>query len=109
MLYDGALRFSRDARSAIVNGGVRQRRDAISRALAIVSELQCTLDMEAGGELSRRLDGLYAFVLDRLIEASSGRSVEPIDEAIRVLASLQEAWSAVARTEPSAMAAHDRA
>ena len=92
MLYDGALRFTGDARSAIERGDVLTRRTGIIRALAIVSELQSTLDIKAGGDLAMSLDSLYTFVTDRLTEASVKQDVQPLDEAIRVLATLREGW-----------------
>ena len=92
MLYDGALRFTGDARSAIERGDVLTRRTGITRALAIVSELQSTLDIKAGGDLAMSLDSLYTFVTDRLTEASVKQDVQPLDEAIRVLATLREGW-----------------
>ena len=66
MLYDGALRFTADARDAMVRRDIRARQRHLSRALAIVSELQSTLDMDTGGEVAERLDKLYGFVRDRL-------------------------------------------
>ena len=57
----------------------------MSRALAIVSELQSTLDMEAGGEIAASLDTLYGFVRDRLLDASIQPGRQALDEAVRVL------------------------
>jgi len=84
MLYDGALRFTADARDAMARRDIRSRQHCLSRALAIVSELQSTLDMESGGELAERLDKLYVFVHDRLIDASVKQDPKPLDEARRV-------------------------
>jgi flagellar protein FliS len=92
MLYDGALRFLAEARSAIERRDVPARRVAMGRALAIVSELQNTLNMEAGGEISAELDRLYSFVTMRLTDASSTQDVKPLDEAVRVLSTLREGW-----------------
>ena len=96
MLYDGALRFASEARSAIERRDIAARRDAVSRALAIVSELQSVLDMQAGGALAESLDESYTFVTGQLMEASFKQDVRPIDEAVRVLSTLREAWVAVA-------------
>jgi flagellar protein FliS len=95
MLYDGALRFCADARDAIAKKDIARRGRAISRAMAIVSELHCTLDMEAGGEVAQSLDKLYGFVRDRLIDASIRQDVRSIDEAARVLTTLREGWVGV--------------
>lgn len=93
MLYDGALRFTREAKEAIANGDIRRRSEAISRAMAIISELQSTLDMSAGGDIALSLDQLYGFVRDRLYDASFRQDARPLEEALTVLTSLRGAWS----------------
>jgi flagellar secretion chaperone FliS len=104
MLYDGALRFTADARDAMVRRDIRARQQHLSRAMAIVSELQSTLDMETGGEVAEHLDKLYGFVRDRLIDASVTQDLQPLDEARRVLATLREGWLAISRATASAAA-----
>jgi len=101
MLYDGALRFLAEARGAIERKDVPARRAAMGRALAIVAELQSTLNMEAGGELSTSLDQLYSFVIMRLTDASSTQDVAPLDEAVRVLGTLREGWVGISSTTAS--------
>jgi flagellar secretion chaperone FliS len=102
MLYDGALRFTADARDAMVRRDIRARQQHLSRALAIVSELQSTLDMDTGGEVAERLDKLYGFVRDRLIDASARQDLQPLDEARRVLTTLREGWLAISRASAAA-------
>lgn len=97
MLYDGALKFLSQARDAIERRDIPARRDASARAMAIVSELQSTLNLEAGGEIAERLDELYAFVNARILQAAVDNSVVPIDEARRVLSMLRESWVTLAR------------
>src|SRR5580765_4099172 len=70
LLYDGAIRFMDVARDAIDRHDIPARRDALSRALAIVGELKSTLDMERGGEVAQSLDGLYGYVTTRLLDAA---------------------------------------
>ena len=45
MLYDGGLAFIHQARAAIERNDIAARRDASTRALAVVSQLQSTLNM----------------------------------------------------------------
>lgn len=102
ILYDGALRFTAEAREAILRRDVRARAEAISRAMAIVSELQSTLDMEAGGDIAVMLDRLYGFVRDRMLDASFKQDVRPLDEAVTVLRTLREGWSQISVTHSAA-------
>ena len=96
MLYDGLLRFLGDAGNAIESANVAGRRDAISRALAVLSELQSTLNMEQGGEVAVSLDALYTYVNGRLLEASLNNDRAPIDESARLLRTLRDAWAEIA-------------
>lgn len=96
LLYDGGLRFLHQTREAIARGDIAARRDASARALAVVSELQNTLNMEQGGDIARQLDELYAYVNGRILQAAMDNSVAPIDDATRVLSMLRESWAAIA-------------
>lgn len=102
MLYDGALRVMGEARDAIARRDMAARCRAVSRALAIVSELQSTLDVQSGGPIADSLDTLYAFVIERLMEASFKQDARPIDEAVRVVATLREGWAGIASSSASA-------
>jgi len=108
MLYDGADRYLSQARDAIERQNGRAKREAISGALAIVMELQNTLDMEAGGEVAASLDSLYGFVNERLIDANRQDDAAAVDQAIRVLTPLREAWIQLARESVASTAGEPR-
>ena len=101
MLYDGALRFMSVARDAIERRDIPARRDALSRTLAIISELQSTLKIEEGGQLAESLDELYGYASTRLLEAAAKNDVTPVDEVRKVFEILREAWGSIATTAPS--------
>jgi flagellar protein FliS len=107
MLYDGALQSLSTARDAIVRRDIPARRDAIGRALAIISELQSTLNLEAGGAVSVSLDELYGYSSRRLLDAAAQNDVKPLDEIRRVLEILRDAWQTIAAA-PAAPAAGTR-
>ncbi|MGE0039805.1 MAG: flagellar export chaperone FliS [Vicinamibacterales bacterium] len=96
MLYDGALRFVGEAQAALGRKDLAGKRDAISRALAIVSELQNTLDMERGGDIARSLDGLYAYANSKLLEANMQNDGDRLEEVARIFSTLREAWGEIA-------------
>ena len=103
-LYEGALRFIRQAKECQDEGQVAGRATAIAKALAIVGELQQSLNLEEGGEIARNLDSLYFYVTDRLLEANVRGTVQPLDEASGVLSTLNEAWVEISK-RPAATAA----
>jgi flagellar protein FliS len=103
MLYDGAVRFLRQAEAAggeqaWVNAGER-----LSRAEAIIDELLATLNMDAG-EISERLEGIYVFCKRCLIEARLEKAPVKIGHVIRLLSDLREAWVHVASSAAPAAA-----
>ena len=59
MLYEGALRFIGEAREADGTQQLARRATAISKTLAIIGELQSTLDVANGGQVAADLDRLY--------------------------------------------------
>jgi flagellar protein FliS len=101
MLYDGALRFSAQARAAMDRNDIPARKDALSKAIAIVGELQATLDMEQGGEISASLDRLYDYVQMRMLDATMHKDPRAIDDARRVLETLRDAWQTIAAANAS--------
>jgi flagellar protein FliS len=78
------------------------KRAAMSRAMAIVGHLQGTLNMEEGQDVAQRLDALYLFVMDKIVEANLKQRPSALDEAAKVLSTLRDAWSEIATSAPSA-------
>lgn len=97
LLYDGALSSLVQAREAIEQRDMVAKGRAMSRAMAIVSHLQGTLNMDEGQDVAEQLDRLYVYVTDRLVQANLRRDAAAIDDAIRVLETLRGAWAQVAQ------------
>ena len=96
MLYDGADKYLSQARQAIERRDAVAKREAISRALAVVSELQNNLNLDAGGEIAASLDSLYSFVNEKLVDANLKDDATAVDQAIRVITPLRDAWTQLA-------------
>jgi flagellar protein FliS len=96
LLYDGALRFLADAERAMIAGDLAARGTAVSRALAIVNELQSTLDLANGGGVAEELDRLYDFVQDCLLQVTRDHNATALADAQRVVGALADAWRTVA-------------
>jgi flagellar secretion chaperone FliS len=109
MLYDGALKSMTTACEAIDRRDIPARRDAISRVLAIVSELQSTLNIAEGGQVAASLDELYGFANRRLLDAALKNDAAPINEVRRVFETLRDAWQTIAAPQVAAQGAGTRA
>jgi flagellar protein FliS len=95
MLYEGAIRFTKQARTAMADKKIAEKGKAISRATAILSELMATLDFKVGGQLAQDLENLYIFMIDKLIEANVHNKPECLDDVERLLNTLYSAWKDV--------------
>lgn len=95
MLYEGAIRFTKQARVAMNDKKIAEKGKAISKATAILSELMATLDFKIGGQLAQDLENLYIFMIDKLIEANVHNKVECLDDVEKLLNTLYTAWKDV--------------
>jgi flagellar secretion chaperone FliS len=96
MLYDGCLRFLNQAAYAMREGQLGESERRLKRAEAIIDELLATLDLERGGVVASRLQGIYVFCTRHLIEARAERDPEMIEKVAELLAELRDAWAQVA-------------
>ena len=92
MLYEGAIRFMNEAKDHLGEDEVEKANNRLLRAQDIVSELMMSLNMKEGGEIASSLYRLYDYLKWRLVEANMSKDTAPIDEAIRIMSSLKEAW-----------------
>jgi flagellar secretion chaperone FliS len=95
MLYDGAVRFLRQAEVAMKEGALLHSFEKLSRGEAIIDELLATLNMDVG-EMSERLQAIYVFLKKTLIEGRIQRNPEKIAQVVALLVSLREAWAKLA-------------
>ena len=102
MLYDGALRFLQQTVDAMERGDLVAKRDSLSRAMAIVTELHGMLDLEQGGEVAASLDSLYTYMIERITTANQQRDPAPVAEVMRLMTGLRDAWSQIAQAPPPA-------
>jgi flagellar protein FliS len=108
ILYRAAIESVTAARSHLQNGEIRERSRKITRASEILNQLMLSLDHSSGGDISRNLVELYAYMQTRLIEANTQQTGAPLAEVESLLKVLSEAWHAAAPA-PSAEAAEPAA
>lgn len=96
MLYDGANRFLRQATVLYEQGDPIKGGQSIGRARAIVEELLATLDLERGGDIAPRLQGVYVYCLKLMTTAQLEKSTAPLAEVAGLLAELRASWAELA-------------
>lgn len=92
MAMDRSLNIAKDA---MEKGQVAIKGEKLGHALAIIGELQASLDMEKGGEIAENLYDLYSFSSHRLLMANVKNDTVLVDEVIRAMKPLREAWSSI--------------
>ena len=95
MLYEGAIKFNKMAIQKMREKNVAEKGKYISKTLAIIAELMNTLDHEVGGQLADDLEGLYMFMMDKLIDANVKNDVESLLVVERLMKTLLSAWQDV--------------
>lgn len=92
MMYEGALRFIKEAQNLDPVVQHEAYQEKINRADAVVCELRLSLDHAEAPDVSGQLTSLYLFVEDQLRQALVERSIEPLQPAADVLNTLLEGW-----------------
>lgn len=92
MIYDGAIKFSRQAIAAIDKRDWEAMYNGLIRAQKIVLELQNSLKPEIQPDLCDKLTALYTYMYRRLVDANLERDTTPVNEVINLLNYERETW-----------------
>lgn len=98
MLYNGAIKFLNLAKEGINHRKLDVANNNIIKAQDIISELMTSLNFEAG-EISNNLYSLYIYMNRRLLEANMQKNNEIINEVIKLLNTLKDAWEALLKNQ----------
>jgi len=97
MLYDGAIRFLEKSLAGFQHDDPLEFGTAVNnnlqRAQAIISEMNHSLNMEEGGEVSANFRRLYHYMETRLQEANIRKDKGPIEEILSRLVVLRDSWA----------------
>ena len=91
-LFDRFMRDVDDAKAALAAKNIHEKARTIDHATCIVVELKAALDHSQAPELCANLEALYDFVLVRLAESNLSLAPGPLDQAVRVMKDLAEAF-----------------
>lgn len=95
LLMQGALENLAKAKGFIERKDYAGKSATLSKAMAIISSLQNSLDMEAGAEVSENLAALYEFMINHLILASRENSLEKISDVMELVLTIKSAWDQI--------------
>ncbi|OWZ84847.1 flagellar export chaperone FliS [Natranaerobius trueperi] len=91
MLFDGGLKFLKQAKEHINKKEMKDANYKLKRAQAIVTELMNSLDTKQG-EVATNLLRLYDFMLNELVQANIKKDTEKIDYVMKMMREMRQTF-----------------
>jgi len=91
-LYDGIVRFMKQAIHAVEQNDPDTRRAAVKRAMDIVMHLQVTLDRNLGGKPAEALTEFYTAMFALMLQGSQANSRQKFEQVIANVSNVRDAW-----------------
>ena len=101
MMYDAAVRFMKQAIKAIETKDIEGAHNNIIRTENIIYELMSTLNTDKGGEIADNLLKLYDYMIWELVDANTAKSIEKIENVLKVITPLRSAWKEIVSRDES--------
>ncbi len=92
LLYEGAIRFCKIAKKAMLAKDIEKTHNHLIKAQRIISEFMLSLDMEVGGDIAQNLYQLYDYLHHQLVQANIKKDPALVDEVLGHLQSLKTTW-----------------
>ena len=94
-LYSGALKFLAIAKRGMKENNPRVKGENITKVLNIITELDCALDMETGGEMAENLSALYRHILFSLVSANLKNDLTVLQDVEDIIQEIKEGFEEV--------------
>ena len=91
MLVDGAVKFAKIAREALVSKDIKKSHENQVKVQDIFTELMISLDQNAG-EWAKQIYQVYEFIKTRLFEINLKKDVAMMDELMPVIENVRDTW-----------------
>ena len=95
LLFGGALKQIAIAKGAMERDDTALKGESVSKAIAILGELEGALKARETNELSGNLSRLYDYMIRTLIAANSNNNTAQLDEISKLLVEIKEAWDQI--------------
>lgn len=92
MLYEGSIRFIKQAKEANERKDIKARGELIGRAYDIVMELASSLDFKINGGVATNLEQLYIYIMEELTRANITGQEKHLDNSLKILNILYDGW-----------------
>ena len=102
MLYDGALRFLRQAIKGLEEKNLEFAHHNMIRTQNILTELIASLNFDKGGEIALNLFRIYEFMHYTLVQANVKKDPEPARKIYEQIKTLRNSWEAALKDQKKA-------
>ncbi|MDQ0231465.1 flagellar export chaperone FliS [Metabacillus malikii] len=93
MLYNGCIKFIKQAKAAMENKQIEEKNTNIQKAQKIITELMVTLNMDV--EISKNLSVMYDYINYRLTEANVKNDDSILVEIEGLVVEFRDTWKEV--------------
>jgi flagellar protein FliS len=83
------------AKGAIDRKDITTRNKTLNKVIGLIGELQDSLDMEKGGELSINLYNLYAYMIRQVTKSNTQNISEPLTEVTSLISEIKSGWDGI--------------
>ncbi len=102
-LLEGTVRFVQAARRGLEADDPKAKGENMSKAIAVIIELDCALDRDMGGSIVNNLSDLYQYILDRLTYANLRNDNQVLGEVESLLTTIHEGFAEALKQMSSAV------
>ncbi len=83
------------AKGAIERNEFEAKNKMLTKVIGLIGELQNSLDMEQGGEISDNLYSLYGYMISQVTQANIKNDPEPLAEVGTLIAEIKSGWDGI--------------
>ena len=94
MLVDGAVKYTKIARAAILDRNTQKAHRELVRVQDIFTELMVTLDQNAG-QWAKDMYKVYEFIKSELAIADENKDIKIIDDILPIVKQIRDTWHEV--------------
>jgi flagellar protein FliS len=92
MLYDGAIRFAKTAKKAILAQDYEKSNHFLLKTQRIITEFMGSLDLKNENETTKQLFLLYEYLHHQLVQANVQKNTVLVDDVLEHLIDLRKTW-----------------
>jgi flagellar protein FliS len=92
LLVDGAVKFSKMARQAIVDGNIAIANENLKKTQNIFYELIASFDISKAATLGTDLIRIYKYIINKLVEANAKKDVAIMDKVMPFIEEIRDMW-----------------